>query len=106
MSRSARCVTTQVLRSGPRMFTRRFRQTGTDNIAFIRRRCRSGIDFEIMTHLRRSLIVLSILMICSQPLSAEETEEGALEATSPDGQFAFRYTKDSKSNPDSDSESE
>ena len=62
--------------------------------------------FEIMRHLQRSLIVLSILVICCQPLWAEETEEAALEATSPDGQFAFRYTKDSRSNPDSDSDSE
>ena len=48
-----------------------------------------------MTHLQRTLIVLSIVVACSHPLCGEDTEEGtkkAIEAPSPNGQFAFRYT--------------
>lgn len=53
-----------------------------------------------MIRLRRSLLVLSILVICSHPICGQETEEGAkntIEAPSPDGQFAFRYAGDSDS---------
>jgi hypothetical protein len=53
-----------------------------------------------MTHLQRSLIVLSILVTCSYPVCGEETEEETkkpIEAPSPDGQFAFRYTGESDS---------
>jgi hypothetical protein len=62
-----------------------------------------------MTHLQRSLIVLSILVTCSHPVCGEQPEDGskqAIEATSPDGKFAFRYTKDSKSDPNLDAESD
>jgi len=53
-----------------------------------------------MTHLQTTLIVLSILVTSSHPLCGEETEEGrkkTIEAPSPDGQFAFRYTGESES---------
>ncbi len=54
-----------------------------------------------MRHLHRTLIVLSIVGVCSHPICGEETEEEAkkttIEAPSPDGQFAFRYTGDSES---------
>ena len=53
-----------------------------------------------MTHLQRTLIVLSIVVTCSHPLSGEDTEEGTkktIEAPSPNGQFAFRYTAESDS---------
>src|SRR6516165_5050242 len=53
-----------------------------------------------MTHLQRTLILLSILVTCSNPLCGQETEEGTkktIEASSPDGQFAFRYTGESDS---------
>jgi hypothetical protein len=53
-----------------------------------------------MTHLQTTLIVLSILVTCSHPLCGEEKEEGTkktIEAPSPDGQFAFRYTGESES---------
>jgi hypothetical protein len=53
-----------------------------------------------MTHLQRSLIVLSILVTCSYPVCGEETEEETkktIEAPSPDAQFAFRYTGESES---------
>jgi len=53
-----------------------------------------------MTHLQRSLITLSILVTCSYPVCGEETEEETkktIEAPSPDGQFAFRYTGESDS---------
>jgi len=53
-----------------------------------------------MIRLRRSLLVLSILLICSHSICGQETEEGAkntIEAPSPDGQFAFRYAGDSDS---------
>src|SRR5438093_69480 len=53
-----------------------------------------------MTHLQRSLIALSILVTCSYPVCGEETEEETkktIEAPSPDGQFAFRYTGESDS---------
>jgi hypothetical protein len=53
-----------------------------------------------MMHLRRSLLVLSILLICSDPICGQDTEEGSkktIEARSPDGQFAFRYAGDSDS---------
>jgi hypothetical protein len=53
-----------------------------------------------MTHIQRTLIVLSILVTCSHPVCGEDTEEGTkktVEAPSPDGQFAFRYTGESDS---------
>ncbi len=53
-----------------------------------------------MTHLQRTLIVLSIVVTCSHSLCGEDTEEGTkktIEAPSPDGQFAFRYTAESDS---------
>jgi hypothetical protein len=53
-----------------------------------------------MTHLQRSLIVLSILVTCSLSVCGQEPEEGTkrtIEAPSPDGQFAFRYTGESDS---------
>src|SRR6266566_1376041 len=53
-----------------------------------------------MTHLQRTLIVLSILVPCSHPVCGEDTEQGTkktVEAPSPDGQFAFRYTGESDS---------
>jgi hypothetical protein len=53
-----------------------------------------------MTHLQRSLIILSIFVTCSHLACGEETEEGTkktIEAPSPDGQFAFRYTGESDS---------
>jgi hypothetical protein len=53
-----------------------------------------------MTHLQRALIVLSIVVTCSHLLCGEDTEEGTkktIEAPSPDGQFAFRYTAESDS---------
>jgi hypothetical protein len=53
-----------------------------------------------MTHLQRTLIVLSIVVTCSHLLCGEDTEEGTkktIEAPSPDGQFAFRYTAESDS---------
>ena len=60
-----------------------------------------------MTHLQRTLIVLALLVACFHPVCAQQPKEGseeAIEAPSPDGKFAFRYTKDSKSNSESDSE--
>ncbi len=63
----------------------------------------------IVTRLQTRLILFSLLLICSHPVCGEQQEKGskqAIEALSPDGKFAFRYTKDSKSNPDSDSESD
>jgi hypothetical protein len=53
-----------------------------------------------MTHLQRTLIVLSMVVTCSHPLCGEDTEEGTkktIEAPSPDRQFAFRYTQESDS---------
>jgi len=53
-----------------------------------------------MTQLQRTLILLSILVTCPNPLCGQETEEGTkktIEAPSPDGQFAFRYTGESDS---------
>src|SRR5262249_52875748 len=53
-----------------------------------------------MTHLQRTLILLPILVTCSNPLCGQETEEGTkktIEAPSPDGQFAFRYTGEPES---------
>jgi hypothetical protein len=53
-----------------------------------------------MTRLQGTLIVLSIFVTCSRPVCGEETEEGTkktIEAPSPDGQFAFRYTGESES---------
>jgi hypothetical protein len=53
-----------------------------------------------MTHLQRTLIVLSILVTCSRAVCGQETSEVTkkkIEAPSPDGQFAFRYTGDSNS---------
>ena len=53
-----------------------------------------------MTHLQRTLAVLSILVTCCHLLWGQETKEGTkktIEAPSPDGQFAFRYTGESDS---------
>jgi hypothetical protein len=53
-----------------------------------------------MTHLQRTLIVLSMAVTCAHPLYGEDTEEGTkktIEAPSPNGQFAFRYTEESDS---------
>jgi hypothetical protein len=53
-----------------------------------------------MTHLQRTLIVLSIVLTSFHPLCGEDTEEGTkntIEAPSPNGQFAFRYTTESDS---------
>ena len=52
-----------------------------------------------MTHLHRTLIVLSIFVACFDPLCGEEEEakKTTIEAPSPNGQFAFRYTVDSES---------
>src|SRR5260221_3803740 len=53
-----------------------------------------------MTHLQRTLIVLSIVVTCSHSLCGEDTEEGtkeSMEAASPDGQFGFGYTAESDS---------
>jgi hypothetical protein len=53
-----------------------------------------------MTHLQRTLIVLSILVTCSHSVCGEDTEEGTqktVEAPSPDGKFGFRYTGESDS---------
>jgi hypothetical protein len=53
-----------------------------------------------MTQLQSSLIILSILVTCSHLVCGEEAEEGTkktIEAPSPDGQFAFRYTGESDS---------
>jgi tetratricopeptide (TPR) repeat protein len=49
-----------------------------------------------MIHLPRNSIVLSILVVCSHLVCGEETKKG-IEAPSPDGQFAFRYTGESDS---------
>ena len=60
-----------------------------------------------VTRLQTSLILFPILLSWSHPVCGEQPEEGrkqAIEAPSPDGKFAFRYSKDSKSNSDSDSE--
>jgi hypothetical protein len=60
-----------------------------------------------VTRLQTSLILLPIFLSCFHPVCGEQYEEGskqAIEAPSPDGKFAFRYTKDSKSNPDSESD--
>lgn len=51
-----------------------------------------------MTHLERTLVVLSIVVTCCFAVSGQETEEQPkqrIEAPSPDGQFAFRYAKGS-----------
>jgi len=53
-----------------------------------------------MTHLDKTLMVLSILVICSHTICGQETSEGEkkkMEAPSPDGQFAFRYTGEADS---------
>jgi hypothetical protein len=53
-----------------------------------------------VTHLQRSLIVLSILVTCSHSVCGQEPEEATkrtIETPSPDGQFAFRYTGESDS---------
>ncbi len=53
-----------------------------------------------MMHFQRTLIVLSILLACSHPVSGQDTEEGTkkdAESPSPDGKFAFRYTAESDS---------
>jgi len=59
--------------------------------------------------LQTSLILFPILLSWSHLVCGEQPEEGskqAIEAPSPDGKFAFRYTKDSKSSSDSDLDSE
>jgi hypothetical protein len=60
-----------------------------------------------MTHLQKSLIVLSSLTVWFRPVCGQETEQDSkkrIEAPSPDGKYAFRYTKHPASNPDADSE--
>jgi len=62
-----------------------------------------------VTRLQTSLILFPILLSWSRPVCGEQPEEGskqAIEAPSPDGKFAFRYTKESKSNSESDSDSD
>src|SRR5262245_23690206 len=62
-----------------------------------------------MTHLQRSLIVLSGLTIWFHPVCGQEKEEdsrNSIEAPSPDGKYAFRYTEDPKSDPDLDRKKE
>ena len=52
-----------------------------------------------MTQLQRRLLVFSILVTCSQSLFGQEAGEekkNRIEARSPDGQFAFRYTGESE----------
>jgi hypothetical protein len=57
-----------------------------------------------MTRLQRSLLV-SLLFgfggwpVCGQ--QPQQTDKSALESPSPDGKFAFRYTKESESEPES-----
>jgi hypothetical protein len=51
-----------------------------------------------MTHLKRALTGLTILLICLHPICGQETEnetKKTIEAPSPDGKFAFRYGSDS-----------
>lgn len=53
-----------------------------------------------MTCSQRSFAIIAVIFICCHPLCGEETAEdrkNTLEAPSPDGQFAFRYTGDSGS---------
>jgi len=53
-----------------------------------------------MKYLRRHLLLVSVLAICFRSLSAQEPDEEKtkkIESPSPDGQFAFRYGKDSDS---------
>ncbi len=62
-----------------------------------------------VTRLQTSLVLFPILLSWSHPVCGEQPEEGrkqAIESPSPDGKFAFRYTKDSKSNSDLDSDSD
>jgi len=49
-----------------------------------------------MMLLQRTAVILSLLAICSHSVRGEETKKG-IEAPSPDGQFAFRFTGDSDS---------
>lgn len=49
-----------------------------------------------MMHLPRSSIALSILVLCSHLVCGDEAKKG-IEAPSPDGQFAFRYSGESGS---------
>jgi hypothetical protein len=59
--------------------------------------------------LQISLIVWPILIISFYPVCGQQAGEGAkkkIEATSPDGKFAFKYTKESKSDADADTNSE
>lgn len=51
-------------------------------------------------HLHTALIAIVAVVTCGHPIYSKEPEEDAkpaIEATSPDGQFAFRYTTDSDS---------
>ena len=60
-----------------------------------------------LTRFQTSLILLPILLCCSHTVCGEQHEEEtkpAIEASSPDGKYAFRYTKDPKSNSGSDLE--
>ncbi len=58
-----------------------------------------------MSHLQRSLIVLFNLTICFHPVCGKDTEKGTrneIESPSPDGKYAFRYSRDSKDVQDSE----
>jgi tetratricopeptide (TPR) repeat protein len=61
-----------------------------------------------VTRLRTRLILFPILLNWLHPICGEETEKSSdnrIEAPSPDGKFAFRYTKEAKSESDLDSDS-
>jgi hypothetical protein len=59
-----------------------------------------------VTRLQTGLILFPIFVSWFHPVCGQETEEGSknrIEAPSPDGKFAFRYTKEPESESDSDS---
>ena len=61
-----------------------------------------------VTRLQTGLILFPILLSWFHPICGQETEEGSkngIEAPSPDGKFAFRYTKEAESKSDTDSDS-
>jgi hypothetical protein len=58
-----------------------------------------------MTRSKATFIVVTVLLTCCYPLSGQETQEETnktIEAPSPDGQFAFRHTRESGSETDSE----
>src|SRR4029434_1295897 len=62
-----------------------------------------------MTRLHTTFILVPILLGWSHAVCREQPEERskqAIEAPSPDGRFAFRYSKDSKSKSNVDSQSD